>query len=349
VPAAAAAGGRLRREPVADDPSAAPGPDYKRRGLARSPNFSSRPGGAPARSRWSSSTPARAPTPAAGAGSSNQESGVSAHYVVKEDGSEISQLVKEAEQGLAHRRQVQEQLNGGKFSELEGSAATTSPSASSTPASASRPRGTPTSSRSRPSWSATSPSRHNIPRDKYHIVGHGQLQPYNRSDPGPNWPWATYLAKINSFCPRSRCPATGPRPPRPPASTAPATSTPTPPRSPTPPSSRSTSTRRHQDHRRLVDRGHQPLRQGPLRRLRRQRHQARHLQRQPDRQRRQVGPARQRQVHQGVEQGRALALDHRGQGRDRRRGAHPLILLLSARTASSHRRIAPRHGGRCPL
>jgi hypothetical protein len=49
-----------------------------------------------------------------------KESGVSAHYVVKEDGSEISQLVQGVRQGLAHRRQVQEALNGGKECRARG-------------------------------------------------------------------------------------------------------------------------------------------------------------------------------------------------------------------------------------
>jgi hypothetical protein len=39
-----------------------------------------------------------------------------------------------------------------------------------------------------------------IPRDSYHIVAHGRLQPATRTDPGPNWPWSTYLSKINSYC-----------------------------------------------------------------------------------------------------------------------------------------------------
>ena len=41
---------------------------------------------------------------------------------------------------------------------------------------------------------------HGIPRDKYHIVSHGQLQPYNRIDPGPNWPWAEYLELVGNYC-----------------------------------------------------------------------------------------------------------------------------------------------------
>jgi hypothetical protein len=42
--------------------------------------------------------------------------------------------------------------------------------------------------------------RHDIPRDRYHYVAHGQVQPYDRTDPGKNWPWSTYLSKINEYC-----------------------------------------------------------------------------------------------------------------------------------------------------
>jgi hypothetical protein len=56
--------------------------------------------------------------------------------------------------------------------------------------------------------------RNGIARDKYHIVGHGQLQPNNRIDPGPNWPWATYLSKVQSYC--GDIPADPMNPPPPP-------------------------------------------------------------------------------------------------------------------------------------
>ena len=39
-----------------------------------------------------------------------------------------------------------------------------------------------------------------IARDRYHVVGHGQLQPYNRTDPGPNWPWTDYMNRVNAAC-----------------------------------------------------------------------------------------------------------------------------------------------------
>ena len=37
-------------------------------------------------------------------------------------------------------------------------------------------------------------------RDSYHIVAHGRLQPATRTDPGPNWPWSTYISKIQGYC-----------------------------------------------------------------------------------------------------------------------------------------------------
>src|SRR5207248_4967977 len=39
-----------------------------------------------------------------------------------------------------------------------------------------------------------------IPRDWQHIVGHGQLQPANRTDPGPRWPWIAYVHRVQALC-----------------------------------------------------------------------------------------------------------------------------------------------------
>jgi hypothetical protein len=64
-------------------------------------------------------------------------------------------------------------------------------------------------------------------RLEIHIVGHGQLQPWNRTDPGRNWPWTSYLAKVNSAC-------STPTPTPTPTSTPTATPTPTPTVTPTP-------------------------------------------------------------------------------------------------------------------
>ncbi len=40
----------------------------------------------------------------------------------------------------------------------------------------------------------------NIPRDRNHYWGHDEMQPWNRSDPGPNWPWATYMNSVREYC-----------------------------------------------------------------------------------------------------------------------------------------------------
>ena len=130
----------------------------------------------------------------------NPASHVSAHYVVNEDGSEISQLVEEPKRAWHIAANYDCSLNGnhdcgrnGQQSnhftigiEHAGFASQAVWSASQIDASArlvcdiTRDRG--------------------IPRDKLHIVAHGQLQPYNRVDPGPNWPWVSYLQRIDQHC-----------------------------------------------------------------------------------------------------------------------------------------------------
>ena len=39
-----------------------------------------------------------------------------------------------------------------------------------------------------------------IPRDRNHILSHGQLQPNNRTDPGRNWPWDAFIARVRESC-----------------------------------------------------------------------------------------------------------------------------------------------------
>jgi N-acetyl-anhydromuramyl-L-alanine amidase AmpD len=130
----------------------------------------------------------------------NPVSRVSAHYVVNEDGSEISQLVEEPKRAWHIAATYDCTLNAnhdcwrnGQQSnhftigiEHAGFASQTSWSTSQIDASArlvcdiTRDRG--------------------IPRDQLHILGHGQLQPYNRTDPGSGWPWADYLRRIEQHC-----------------------------------------------------------------------------------------------------------------------------------------------------
>src|SRR5207245_11064239 len=44
------------------------------------------------------------------------------------------------------------------------------------------------------------PRDRGIPRAWQHSGGHGQLQPANRTDPGPNWPWIAYLHRVQARC-----------------------------------------------------------------------------------------------------------------------------------------------------
>lgn len=123
-------------------------------------------------------------------------SGVSAHYVVKEDGREISQLVDENQTAWHVGQSYRDWLNGNSHPELQGIpvnqiaigiehggfASQSSWPQSQIDASVALVRGII--------------NRWDLPADRYHIVAHGRLQPEIRTDPGPNWPWTSYIAAI---------------------------------------------------------------------------------------------------------------------------------------------------------
>jgi CxxC-x17-CxxC domain-containing protein len=130
----------------------------------------------------------------------NPSAGASAHYVVKENGKEITQLVREYRKAWHIAATYSCSRNGGvdcwrngynanNFTigiEHGGYASQSSFPSSQIEASAklvcniTKDRG--------------------IARDKYHIVGHGKLQPWNRTDPGPNWPWTHYINRVRAHC-----------------------------------------------------------------------------------------------------------------------------------------------------
>lgn len=124
----------------------------------------------------------------------------SAHYVVNEAGSEISQLVLEANRGwhvaaaynCTLNSNVDCALNGvsvNHFSvgiEHGGFASQTTWPVAQIDASA--------------KLACDITNGQGIARDRYHIIAHGQLQPANRTDPGPNWPWTDYLNRIANYC-----------------------------------------------------------------------------------------------------------------------------------------------------
>ena len=126
--------------------------------------------------------------------------GVSAHYVVKENGAEVTQLVREnkrawhiaATYDCSRNNGVDCWRNGRSTNDFSigiehaGFASQTTWSTAQLDASA------------RLVCDIT--ERNGIPRDANHIVGHGRLQPWNRTDPGPNWPWAHYIQRVRELC-----------------------------------------------------------------------------------------------------------------------------------------------------
>jgi N-acetyl-anhydromuramyl-L-alanine amidase AmpD len=130
----------------------------------------------------------------------NSRSGVSAHYVVNNDGSEVSQLVDEDRKAWHIGARYDCSLNGSTDCDQNGASSNNFTVGIEHAGYASQ------SSWSRGLLSASADlvcgitDDWGIPIDRYHIVGHGQLQPYNRVDPGANWPWTDYLAQVSAAC-----------------------------------------------------------------------------------------------------------------------------------------------------
>jgi N-acetyl-anhydromuramyl-L-alanine amidase AmpD len=128
----------------------------------------------------------------------NSNSGVSAHYVVKEDGSEVSQLVDENSRAWHIRANYRPSLNSGRLSHRANQSSNTFSVGIEHGGSANQRTFSEGQIDRSIQLVRDITDNHNIPRDRYHIVGHGQLQPETRIDPGPNWPWTSYLAAIAS-------------------------------------------------------------------------------------------------------------------------------------------------------
>lgn len=130
----------------------------------------------------------------------NSAAGASAHYVVKENGGEITQLVREnrrawhiaATYACSRNSSVDCWRNGYSSNhftvgiEHAGFASQSSFPTGQIEASA--------------KLTCNITKDHGIARDRYHIVGHGQLQPWNRTDPGKNWPWTHYINRVKAHC-----------------------------------------------------------------------------------------------------------------------------------------------------
>ncbi len=130
----------------------------------------------------------------------NPVSQVSAHYVVDEDGTEMSQLVREHDRAWHIAANYDCTLNDQQDCWLNGVQSNHFTVGIEHAGFASQ-SAFPTSQIEASAALVCDITRdRDIPRDWQHIVGHGQLQPANRTDPGPNWPWVPYLHSIQRHC-----------------------------------------------------------------------------------------------------------------------------------------------------
>lgn len=129
----------------------------------------------------------------------NPVSEVSSHYVVDEEGTEVSQLVREEDRAwhiaasydcmLNHRHDCR--LNG-----VQGNHFTVGIEHAGFASQDSFPTGQVEASAA---LVCRISQRTGMPRDYRHVVAHGRLQA-NRTDPGPNWPWTEYVTSIQRHC-----------------------------------------------------------------------------------------------------------------------------------------------------
>ncbi|HEU5173625.1 MAG TPA: peptidoglycan recognition family protein [Gemmatimonadaceae bacterium] len=125
---------------------------------------------------------------------------VSAHYVVREDGAEITQLVRESSRAWHIGATYDSTLNqnhDGRLHGIQSNHFTIGVEHAGYASQATWPEEQIDASAKLVCDVAR---RWQIPRDRLHIVSHGQLQPWNRTDPGANWPWADYIARIDRYC-----------------------------------------------------------------------------------------------------------------------------------------------------
>ena len=198
----------------------AAGPDYPAAKWRPSPNISSRPSGTVGDPQMVIIHTCEGSYSGCWDHLTKSSSGVSAHYVVNSDGSEVSQLVLEAKKAWHISATYKCSRNDSTLCNLDGVSSNSFTIGIEHAGYASQG-----------SWSnglidasaklACNITQDNaIARDKWHLVAHGQLQPYNRTDPGPNWPWSSYLSKVNSFCGSN---PTEPPPDQPPPDNSPGT------------------------------------------------------------------------------------------------------------------------------
>jgi hypothetical protein len=124
----------------------------------------------------------------------------SSHYVVREDGREVAQLVRERERAWHVGATYDCAHNGGQECWRNGSSVNNFSVGIEHAGYASQAAFPEAQLEASARLACDVSRRLAIPRDRFHVLGHAQLQPYNRGDPGPAWPWARYLARVQEHC-----------------------------------------------------------------------------------------------------------------------------------------------------
>ncbi len=178
----------------------AAGPDYAASIWRPSPNYNARPTGTSGDPSYIIIHTCEGSYSSCWSWLTNSAAQASAHYVVNESGSEISQLVTEANRAWHASATYDCNLNSGVDCALNG--------VSVNHFSIGIEHGGFASQTSFPAGQIDASAKlacdisrdQGVPRDRFHIVAHGQIQPATRTDPGPNWPWSSYLSKISTYC-----------------------------------------------------------------------------------------------------------------------------------------------------
>ncbi len=130
----------------------------------------------------------------------NSSSGVSAHYVVNESGSEVSQLVKESSKGWHVSANFECSRAGGTQCNKNGMGVNNFAVGIEHAGYGSQSSWSNGLIETSARLTCDITRRHNIPRDKNHIIAHGKLQPSTRTDPGAQWPWDHYISRVRAYC-----------------------------------------------------------------------------------------------------------------------------------------------------
>lgn len=115
----------------------------------------------------------------------NNSSNVSAHYVIRKSDGEVTQMVGDDRKAWHACRNNNDTIG----IEHEGAAASAS-------------TWTPAMLDSSARLTAWLVQQYNIPIDRNHIVGHGEIQPSScsgRTDPGSHFPWTQYMGMVQSY------------------------------------------------------------------------------------------------------------------------------------------------------